>query len=533
MYIIAGSAALDSYYNLQRWKTFSSGMELLHTRDSKYQNMSIGVRDGQYSVFENGRPAISFPDDFTEAQFIHPVMLQHKRPKNVLFLGLPTNAVIREMAHYGIETAEFVQADPLLAVMISSLQNLRDIKKTELINGEGRSYLKNAGKKYDLIICNLPVPSTAFLSRYYTREFYGEVRASLTPEGVFITKISSFGEELPGYDAATYFTLKSVFPVCMVSSGDIKYFFASDGNYISMNADELRERYKKRRINSEYFNRYVFKTIFEKDRIAELVKELEERKEKVIYSDVQPTGYFLNLQCWVSLTGSRLPSMVKLIFDPRVIFPLLILIFYPVYKRKPKPAFGVKISAVISGFSGAFLFIIALLMFQNIRGSMYGMLGLFTCLFFAGVCIGIFTAAKLKNITASKVALVHGAFVPVAVVTAGSVYIFGSGSMLVYCLYFVCLLAGLVAGLSFPLTVKLSSFPGIKVVRSTSANFAYYNLGGAVGVFLGALFILPVAGLIGSCVLIILINLFSGILLTKRNKARKSPSPMTFIANIR
>ncbi|OGF45366.1 MAG: hypothetical protein A2452_04195 [Candidatus Firestonebacteria bacterium RIFOXYC2_FULL_39_67] len=519
LYFTAGSGALDSYYNLQRWKTFSNGIELLNNRDSNYQNIAIGVRDGQYSVFENGRISVSFPDDYADAQFIHPVMMQHKRPKNVLYFGLPANAIIREMAHYNVETVEFVQPDPLIASMLTSLQNLHDIKKTALINDEARHYLENTRKKYDLIVCSLSAPSTAFIGRYYTKEFFEEVKASLLPDGVFVSKISSFGEEIPGYDAAAYFTLKSVFPHCLVSAGDVKYLFASNGAYISMNADELKERYKNKRINSEYFNRYVFKTIFEKDRILEFVKELEERKEKIINSDYEAGGYYLNIKYWMNLTSVRLPGVMKVLFEPWVIFLLLSIVFVLFYRRRLKLSLRVNISALVSGFSGSFLFVLIVLAFQSLKGSLYGYLGLFSGLFMFGLFAGVFTSRKSKNINPAKLALAQGAFVLASIGVIVINYFFrGAVSLIpVIGMFMLCFLSGFVTGFMLPFLVKLHHLPGMKVSYSASIIYAFANLGAALGAAIGAAFIIPIAGFIESAILVIFINLLCGILIVKQS----------------
>jgi len=519
LYFTAGSGTLQSYYTLQRWKTFASGMELLNSKDSKYQNMAIGVRDGQYSVFENGRIAASFPDDYADGQFIHPAMLQHKKPKSVLFFGLPTNAIIREMAYYRIEIADFVQPDPLISKMMTSLQNLNGIKKAALIDDEGRHYLETTEKKYDLIICNLPLPSIARLNRYYSKEFFEEAKAALSQEGVFVTKITSSDEDIPGYDTSVYVALKDVFPNWLVSAGEIKLFYASNGSNITMDAGELAERYKRKRINSEYCTKYVFKTIFEKDRMADFVKELEQRSEKIYNSDLNTGNYYLNLKEWANLTSAKLTWILKVIFAPLFVFPVLFIVFYLLYFRKLKLYTRVNISAVLAGFSGIFLFNLLILLFQNLKGCMYGYLGLFCGLFMLGIFGGIFTSMRMKNINPAKLALAQGAFVPVVAALIMLNYFVRdvTSPVLYYGVFVLFFLSGYVSGIIFPLLVKLGHLPGTKALRSSSNIYAYLNAGAVLGCVPGAVFMIPITGLAGSAVFVIFINLLAGILLVQQD----------------
>ena len=55
---------------------------------------------------------------------------------------------------------------------------------------DGRRYIRLAeysgsGERYDLVILNLPMPSTLQLNRFYTKEFFQNVRAVLAEDGIF------------------------------------------------------------------------------------------------------------------------------------------------------------------------------------------------------------------------------------------------------------------------------------------------------------------------------------------------------------
>ena len=79
---------IDNYFVNVRWRSFNPDIKLLESIDSRYENIVIGVRDDQYSVFGNGQYNFAFPDDYENSQIAHLVMTQHPAPKRVLLIGV-------------------------------------------------------------------------------------------------------------------------------------------------------------------------------------------------------------------------------------------------------------------------------------------------------------------------------------------------------------------------------------------------------------------------------------------------------------
>ena len=57
-----GARRIDDWLVRQRWRGISESY-LVASRDSKYQNLQLGLRHGQYSLYANGQLAAVFPDD--------------------------------------------------------------------------------------------------------------------------------------------------------------------------------------------------------------------------------------------------------------------------------------------------------------------------------------------------------------------------------------------------------------------------------------------------------------------------------------
>ena len=97
--------------------------------------------------------------------------------------------------------------------------------RTELYHVDARDYLARSGKKFDIIIIDLPDPlekGPAYL--LYTREFYQIVRDRLTAGGMIAVQAGSASlTELLSFTAVNN-TLKSVFPVVSPYKADIPCF---------------------------------------------------------------------------------------------------------------------------------------------------------------------------------------------------------------------------------------------------------------------------------------------------------------------
>lgn len=98
-----------------------------------------------------------------------------------------------------------------------------------------------------MIITDIPDPATALLNRYYTEEFFREVKSRLKPGGIFVTGVMSTpdmrSETVANRNATIYHTLKRVFPYVLPAGQRFIFFFASDQHgKISEDTSILSER---------------------------------------------------------------------------------------------------------------------------------------------------------------------------------------------------------------------------------------------------------------------------------------------------
>jgi len=401
---------VDSYFINVRWSSSNPDIKLLESIDSRYENIVVGVRGGQYSVFGNGQYNFAFPDEYENAQIAHLVMTQHPDPKRVLLIGGGMGGLIREMLKHPIEELDYVELDPALTESIKEYlppeekEALSD-KRINIFHADGRYYVKRAKaeKKYDLIFVNIPDPSTAFLNRFYTVQFFQEGNDILADKGVFAIEISSavnyMGEEVGNYTGSIYQTLHRIFPHVIISPGQTNYYFASNSyDTATFDIKTLTKRYVERGVKSEYFSEYVFNTILPPERVRFVADEIESRKGLRVNTDAKPVTYFFNLMLWDKLTGSKLGgvlqwlknSHVKTFLIPVFIFIVCRFAYITAFRRSPdiQQRFNSIAAIVTTGFAGMALEIILIFAFQNIYGYVYENIGLIIAVFMFGLALG-------------------------------------------------------------------------------------------------------------------------------------------------
>jgi len=123
---------------------------------------------------------------------VHPAMLTHPDPKDVLIVGGGEGATLREvLRHPGVRSALMIDIDDQLVEMARELlpewhQGAFDDPRSEILCEDARGWLETHERKFDVVILDLtdPVGEDNPARMLFTREFYGLVRDHLNPGGV-------------------------------------------------------------------------------------------------------------------------------------------------------------------------------------------------------------------------------------------------------------------------------------------------------------------------------------------------------------
>lgn len=532
---------LDTATVRARWRSMGQRLDLVASRDSKYQNLALGEQEEQYSLFANGQYAFSFPDPFVPAQNANLFMCEHPNPRDVLLIG-GTPGMLHEILRHPVNSVDYLEIDPDVFSVIepylsdAERESLVDPRVT-VLHQDGRHFVKrNRGSRlYDLVILDLPDPSTAMLNRFYTQEFFSEVKDVLRPGGVVVAGISSastyFGEEMESFSGSLYATLRDSFAHLAISPGEENYFFASDSpGAATDDADVLAERYESRGMESEYFSKYLFSSIFLPERV-EFTRETFEKAENLrINSDDTPVTYFFNLVLWSRYSGGKFgPALLSLsktrffwlILVAGAIFVVAAVLLFRGSRDVDSAGRPLALIAIGTTGTAAMAFdLTALYAYQNTYGYLYQEIGLVVALFMTGLALGsIVATSRLRKRSTDVAVLLLALEIAIAVFALalpGLLHAAGTVAGLEFGKLFflaVVVAAGFVTGAEFPVANAVFLRAGGKMGVSAALTDSTDHLGAAVGAFLTGVVLIPVFGTVKTCVFLSAVNFFSAALI--------------------
>ena len=534
---------VDDYFVKARWNSHNPEIKLLESVDSRYENIVIGERDGQYSVFGNGQYNFAFPDDYEYSQIAHLVMTQHLSPEKVLLIGGGMGGLIKEMLKHPVEEIHYVELDPTLIELTKKYLSTEEKdalsdKRVKIFHIDGRYFVKRAKgeKSYDLIFVNVPDPSTASINRFYTLQFFQEIDSVLKEHGVFAIGISSavnyLGEEVGNYTGSIYETLHRVFSHLIISPGQTNYYFASNTpDMATFDLPTLTKRYAGRGIKSEYFNEHVFYSLLPPERVKFIEDEIKRKKGLKLNTDSKPVTYFFSLMLWDKFSGGKLSNILHWFEKTRlsliIIFIFLFLLFRIIYiyvfkrSHEVQQKFNCIAAIMTTGFAGMALEIILIFAYQNIYGYVYEKIGLIIAFFMFGLAVGsgISNRMVLRNekkdgdwiktlIYTETAIVIYAGIVPFVLNQLSYQFI---GSEFIFML--LVIITGALTGLEFPISSKLYFMcrgdSGVTAGKIDSAD----HTGAFIGAILTGVIFVPVFGVMGSCIIIMALNLASLLLL--------------------
>ena len=244
---------------------------------------------------------------------------------------------------------------------------------------DGRRFVQQTQEQFDVVIIDVPDPTTAQLNRFYTAEFYAEVRRILTAGGVVGFGLGHYenyvSPELARLLASANRALRQSFSQVRMIPGGRVFFLASDGP-LAMDIATLIER---RGLATKLVNRHYLDAMLAPDRLADLDRAVAQ--PAAINTDFAPALYYYQLRHWLSQFDSRTGLAAG---GLAVVFAL----FYLLRLRAiPRLIFA-------SGFTASAIEVVLLLGYQALYGSLYKQVGLVVTVFMAGVAAGAWLANR-------------------------------------------------------------------------------------------------------------------------------------------
>ncbi len=210
------------------------GIRVAGTKDTPYGNITKGLYGEEESMYYNQR-LLSYSEDALEREEnIHYALLPAKDPKKILLVSGNLASCLTEIEKYNPEKVIYVENDPGLIEMTSVNTDAFSFSiETEM--RDACKYIRETKEKTDAAILLLPPPSTLALNRYYTSEFFAQIRDRINPGGIFMCSPGSYdfylNRESVLLYSSVYNSLKEVFRYVRPVAGHKLYFISSDSEF--------------------------------------------------------------------------------------------------------------------------------------------------------------------------------------------------------------------------------------------------------------------------------------------------------------
>jgi spermidine synthase len=360
-----------------------------------------------------------------------------------------------------------------------------------------------------VVILDLPEPSTGALNRFYTEEFFREVRAVLNPGGILALGLPAaenyWSPELARRNGSIYHTLRAVFPNVLALPGDTTYFLAS-ADPLEADPDLWGRRLAERGIPTRWVTASYIRYLFTTDRFAQVRDALEATAGVRLNRDLTPVCYYYDLALWLSRFTPRLRGFFERT-DLLRLNGVALALAVPVGLARVRRRWAVPIAVGGAGLAGMMLEVVILLAFQVRHGSLYAQVSLIVTAYMVGMVLGSRLAASRPWAapTARRALLALMG----ALVVGAAVLPFLLGRPLPAAVFpLLALLGGGWGGAVFPLTLQAERGD---VGRAAGRLYGADLAGGCLGALLGGAFFVPLLGIPQTCGVIALLGV-AGIL---------------------
>jgi len=518
-------------------------MKLIENIDSIYGNISVTKLGNEYSFYENGALMFTGGDISTSEESVHYAMLEHPNPKNILLIGGGTAGSINQILKHKVARVDYVELDPVIISLSQKYMPAITDNRVNIIRMDGRLFVKEASKtnnlktpyKYDLVILNLPDPYTASLNRFYSLEFFQEVKKILGQGGIFsfglLSSENYISPEHAVYLSCVYNTLKKEFFDIKILPGNTMTFVASDEpGMLTYDANTIIKRLKSRNIKTKFVREYYIPFKLDPLRVKYVESAIAKFKNTQINTDFKPIGYLYHAILWISFfdaTRNLLPYIDKINLGIFILTAFILLIITLLAQKLTRTSlkFPVLISLGATGMSQICFQVIILLAFQFIYGYMYYRIGLILASFMMGLTLGGYLITRIIDRIDDEKSLYLKTQSMLAVyplILAGALFTIskinqlnpGMGNILQAAFIIFPVLAGFIGGFQFPLANKIWLKDSKDIGKTTGLLYGIDLLGSSIGGLIIGIILIPTLGILQTCVLLSVINIFIFILLS-------------------
>ncbi|MFA5251488.1 MAG: hypothetical protein WC454_02745, partial [Phycisphaerae bacterium] len=151
-----------------------------------------GVYQGQWVAVREGSACEVLPDKSSAGRIVAIGLCQNPDTKRVLVVGSGLGLCYQFLNLKQIEKVTWANSDSEYVQKVDKFIPLEfkvSDERLHRLSGDVRSLLADEKQYYDLVVLNLPDATSSVLNRYYTLEFYRQIKEAMRHDGVLAVRI--------------------------------------------------------------------------------------------------------------------------------------------------------------------------------------------------------------------------------------------------------------------------------------------------------------------------------------------------------
>ncbi len=525
-----GGAALHTWSLARQYQPY----RVLGALSSPHGNWVVLDADKQHLFLMDGQPAYltPVPDRSAIEEMAHLPLLFHNAPRRLCLIGGGAGGLLNEiLKHPSVETVDYTEVDPALFELFRRFPT--DLTARELGDArvrihlsDGRRFLLQSRDTFDVIWVNILEPATLQANRYYTLEFFSTLRPRLADDGIVIAtlpgRLAYPSPDLRIAQAGFLNVLHRVVGSVRLLPGEGRFIYLASPQraLADVTAEDLTHRARARGLEAAISTYRHLEQRLHPGWQKWVAQEYHTIRAP-INRDSKPVTVFHLL---AHHQGARSPLASALLLSLRRRFWLTVPVAAACWfafrrlpwrrSRNPATRWPIFFQVATTGFAGMLLNLLLIFSLQSALGHVQMWIGLLMAAFMIGAASAAFIAAQCpppvdrlsRVLRLCEVALCcYCSVLPWLLLAVNAV---ASRVEIWAAIFFAALNAGAGAltGVLFPLAAHCFALRESRAERTAGRLQTVDLTGGWLAGLLGASFLLPLAGVAGACLLIVVLK---------------------------
>ena len=513
---------LNHYIQTVKWTKLLPAQALEGSFQTAQAEYLYGTYRGQWVVVSQGSACEALPDKAGNGRIAAIALSQKPDAKKILVIGSGLGLCYEFLSLPQIEQITWTHCDSQYAQKVDSFlpaQFKINDSRLSCPAGDIRSQFGNPKNLYDIVIINLPPATSSVLNRYFTIEFYEQLKKTMSAGSVLAIRITGgeniMGTELIDLGASTKRTLEKVFSHLVLTPGDDTFFLACDSENLTGDPGILQDRFAKIKNADTVLVPSALLSIYLPDRAAAAMESYNSSdlpQESLINTESRPLASLYSLLLASKQSGAPITKIVKLLAlagIPIFLIPILVFVilrlFYIARTQSQNyiSSFDSSFLVFSAGWLGIGTVIVLMYLYQTMFGSLYLHIGVISSLFMIGLTIGAALLQYLPGRLYQKLFIavsIHTILLLAIVYLPVDFWTHQSFALV----FFLC---GLCSGAYFPIAAGQLAESGFETGLAGGKLEMADHIGASIGSLTTGLALVPVLGTKGTIIVFLVLIL--------------------------